>query len=106
MGAAVMLGDGKNYTDVSLYSGKPLPSTLIPIVYAAKASNSTVGDPVHAWDPHRLTPEKVTGKLVLPISMQYLLRSLSATTALISLSAAATWRPLPCPPSSSGAVAQ
>nr|MCH1922822.1 hypothetical protein [Shewanella ferrihydritica] len=38
--AYVSLGNGKNYTGVSLYAGKALPSTPLPIVYAANASNS------------------------------------------------------------------
>ncbi|XP_021306681.1 subtilisin-like protease SBT1.7 [Sorghum bicolor] len=61
--AYVVLGDGKNYTGVSLYSGnKPLPSAPIPIVYAANASNSTAGN---LCMPGTLTPEKVAGKIVL-----------------------------------------
>ncbi|CAD6205820.1 unnamed protein product [Miscanthus lutarioriparius] len=61
--AYVVLGDGKNYTGVSLYSGnKPLPSAPIPIVYAANASNSTAGS---LCMPGTLTPEKVSGKIVV-----------------------------------------
>ena len=44
---------------------------------------------MHAWDPHRLMPEKVVGKFMLPISMQRLLCSLSAAMDLISLSTVA-----------------
>jgi len=60
--AYVALGNGNNYTGVSLYSGKPLPSTLLPIVYAANASNSTAGN---LCMPGTLTPEKVAGKIVV-----------------------------------------
>lgn len=60
--AYVVLGNGKNYTGVSLYAGKPLPSTPIPIVYAANASNSTSGN---LCMPGTLLPEKVSGKIVV-----------------------------------------
>ncbi|CAD6213611.1 unnamed protein product [Miscanthus lutarioriparius] len=61
--AYVVLGDGKNYTGVSLYSGnKPLPSAPIPILYAANASNSTAGN---LCMPGTLMPEKVAGKIVV-----------------------------------------
>jgi subtilisin family serine protease len=60
--AYVALGNGKNYTGVSLYSGKPLPSTALPIIYAANASNSTAGN---LCMPGTLTPEKVAGKIVV-----------------------------------------
>ncbi|URE34150.1 Peptidase inhibitor I9 [Musa troglodytarum] len=33
--ADVLLSNGKNYTGVSLYSGKPLPSSPLPFIYAA-----------------------------------------------------------------------
>ncbi|XP_071709822.1 subtilisin-like protease SBT1.7 [Rutidosis leptorrhynchoides] len=39
--AYVTLGDGKKFSGVSLYSGKPLPSSMIPIVFAGSISNST-----------------------------------------------------------------
>ncbi|OEL35929.1 Subtilisin-like protease SBT1.7 [Dichanthelium oligosanthes] len=60
--AYVVLGNGKNYTGVSLYSGKPLPSTPLPIIYAANASSSTAGN---LCMPGTLTPEKVAGKIVI-----------------------------------------
>jgi subtilisin family serine protease len=62
--AYVSLGNGKNYTGASLYSGKAtLPTTqLLPIVYAANASNSTAGN---LCMPGTLVPEKVAGKIVL-----------------------------------------
>ncbi|KAG1347875.1 putative Subtilisin-like protease SBT1.7 [Cocos nucifera] len=60
--AYVVLGNGKNYTGVSLYSGKPLSSTPLPIVYAGNASNSSSGN---LCMPGTLIPEKVAGKIVL-----------------------------------------
>ncbi|CAN6287554.1 unnamed protein product [Urochloa humidicola] len=61
--AYVSLGNGENYTGVSLYSGKPLPAnTPIPIIYAANASNSTAGN---LCMPGTLSPEKVAGKIVV-----------------------------------------
>ncbi|CAN6310221.1 unnamed protein product [Urochloa humidicola] len=61
--AYVALGNGKNYTGVSLYSGKPLPAnTPLPIIYGANASNSTAGN---LCMPGTLTPEKVAGKIVV-----------------------------------------
>ncbi|KAD3640887.1 hypothetical protein R6Q59_003557 [Mikania micrantha] len=60
--AYVSLGNGKNYSGVSLYRGPTLPDTLLPIVYAGNASNSTSGA---LCMPGTLIPEKVKGKLVL-----------------------------------------
>lgn len=60
--AYVVLGDGKNYTGVSLYSGKLLPLTPIPLVYAGNATNSSNGN---LCMPGTLLPEKVAGKVVL-----------------------------------------
>ncbi|KAF8722091.1 hypothetical protein HU200_022726 [Digitaria exilis] len=60
--AYVSLGNGHNFTGVSLYSGKPLPSTPLPIIYAANASNSTAGNLCMAGT---LSPEKVAGKIVV-----------------------------------------
>ncbi|URE34149.1 Peptidase inhibitor I9 [Musa troglodytarum] len=51
--ADVLLSNGKNYTGVSLYSGKPLPSSPLPFIYAGNATNRT------------LLPDKVAGKIVL-----------------------------------------
>ncbi|XP_062211782.1 subtilisin-like protease SBT1.7 [Phragmites australis] len=60
--AYVVLGNGKNYTGVSLYAGKALPSTPLPIIYAANASNSSAGN---LCMPGTLTPGKVAGKIVV-----------------------------------------
>ncbi|KAI0501500.1 hypothetical protein KFK09_016445 [Dendrobium nobile] len=60
--AYVVLGNGKNYTGVSLYSGKLLSSTPIPLIYAGNATNSSNGN---LCMPGTLVPEKVAGKVVL-----------------------------------------
>ncbi|XP_058069954.1 subtilisin-like protease SBT1.7 [Magnolia sinica] len=60
--AYVRLGNGKNFSGVSLYSGKPLPDTQLPFVYAGNASNMTNGNLCMSGT---LVPEKVAGKIVL-----------------------------------------
>ncbi|XP_073006460.1 subtilisin-like protease SBT1.7 [Typha latifolia] len=60
--AYAVLGNGRNFSGVSLYSGKPLPDTLIPLVYAGNVTNSTNGN---LCMPGTLVPEKVAGKVVL-----------------------------------------
>ncbi|XP_071696253.1 subtilisin-like protease SBT1.7 [Rutidosis leptorrhynchoides] len=60
--AYVSLGNGKNYSGVSLYRGPTLPNQMLPIVYAGNASNSTSGA---LCMPGTLIPEKVKGKIVL-----------------------------------------
>ncbi|KAL5219005.1 hypothetical protein ABZP36_019689 [Zizania latifolia] len=60
--AYVSLGNGKNYTGVSLYAGKALPTAPLPIIYAGNASNSTAGN---ICMPGTLMPEKVAGKIVV-----------------------------------------
>ncbi|XP_039139808.1 subtilisin-like protease SBT1.7 [Dioscorea cayenensis subsp. rotundata] len=60
--AYVSLGNRKNYSGVSLYSGKPLPDSPLPFVYAGNVSNSTNGN---LCMPGTLIPSLVAGKLVL-----------------------------------------
>ncbi|KAL5988155.1 hypothetical protein ACLOJK_035918 [Asimina triloba] len=60
--AYVILGNGKNYSGVSLYSGKPLPDTQLPFVYAGNVSNTTNGNLCMTGS---LPPAKVAGKIVL-----------------------------------------
>lgn len=60
--AYVSLGNGQKYKGVSLYSGKPLPDELVPLVYGSRASNSTSGN---LCIPGSLVPAKVTGKIVI-----------------------------------------
>ncbi|XP_055804956.1 subtilisin-like protease SBT1.7 [Solanum dulcamara] len=60
--AFVSLGDGKNYSGVSLYAGDSLPNKMLPLVYAGNASNATNGNLCMTGI---LIPEKVKGKIVL-----------------------------------------
>ncbi|KAL6993817.1 hypothetical protein U1Q18_011930 [Sarracenia purpurea var. burkii] len=60
--AYVKLGNGFNFSGVSLYAGKPLPTKMLPLVYAGNASNSTNGNLCMMGT---LIPEKVRGKMVL-----------------------------------------
>lgn len=60
--AYVSLGNGMNYSGVSLYKGESLPSKMLPFVYAGNASNSTSGNLCMTGT---LIPEKVRGKIVM-----------------------------------------
>uniref|UniRef100_A0A803PEH3 Subtilisin-like protease SBT1.7 n=1 Tax=Cannabis sativa TaxID=3483 RepID=A0A803PEH3_CANSA len=60
--AYVSLGNGKNFSGVSLYKGNTLPGTLLPFIYAANASNATNGNLCMMGT---LIPEKVAGKIVI-----------------------------------------
>lgn len=60
--AYVSLGDGKNYSGVSLYKGNSFPGTLTQFIYAGNASNATNGNLCMMGT---LAPEKVAGKIVL-----------------------------------------
>ncbi|OVA17070.1 Peptidase S8/S53 domain [Macleaya cordata] len=60
--AYVSLGNGKNFSSVSLYSGKPLPDSLQSFVYAGNASTASNGNLCMMGT---LSPEKVAGKIVL-----------------------------------------
>ncbi|XP_043712319.1 subtilisin-like protease SBT1.7 [Telopea speciosissima] len=60
--AYVMLGNGKNFSGVSLYSGNPLPNSLLPLIYAGNASNAPNGNHCGTGT---LIPSKVAGKIVL-----------------------------------------
>ncbi|KAK7330982.1 hypothetical protein VNO77_25189 [Canavalia gladiata] len=60
--AYVSLGNGLNYSGVSLYRGNALPDSPLPFVYAGNASNATNGNLCLTGT---LTPEKVAGKIVL-----------------------------------------
>jgi subtilisin family serine protease len=59
---SVTLGNGQKFSGVSLYSGKPLADSPLPIVYAGKVSNASIGN---LCMPGTLSPEKVQGKIVL-----------------------------------------
>ncbi|KAG6784467.1 hypothetical protein POTOM_010163 [Populus tomentosa] len=60
--AFVSLGDGKKYSGASLYSGKPLSDSLVPLVYAGNVSNSTSGSLCMIGN---LIPAQVAGKIVI-----------------------------------------
>ncbi|KAA8537833.1 hypothetical protein F0562_027587 [Nyssa sinensis] len=60
--AYVSLGNGNKFTGVSLYSGKPLSDSLVPLVYAGNVSNTTDGN---LCMPDSLVPGKVAGKIVV-----------------------------------------
>ncbi|KAA8522624.1 hypothetical protein F0562_013015 [Nyssa sinensis] len=60
--AFVSLGNGLNYSGVSLYRGELLPSKMLPFVYAGNASNVTNGNLCMMGT---LISEKVSGKIVL-----------------------------------------
>ncbi|XP_047315490.1 subtilisin-like protease SBT1.7 [Impatiens glandulifera] len=60
--AYVSLGNGKNFSGVSLYKGDSLPNKMLPFVYAGNVSSSTNGNLCLMGT---LIPEKVSGKIVL-----------------------------------------
>lgn len=60
--AYVSLGNGKNFSGVSLFRGASLPNKMLSFVYAGNASSATNGN-LCMMDT--LTPEKVAGKIVL-----------------------------------------
>ncbi|CAH8329795.1 unnamed protein product [Eruca vesicaria subsp. sativa] len=60
--ALAILGNGNNYTGVSLFKGVALPAKLLPFVYAGSASNAADGKFCFLGT---LIPEKVKGKIVL-----------------------------------------
>ncbi|XP_050214024.1 subtilisin-like protease SBT1.7 [Mercurialis annua] len=60
--AYVRLGKGKSFSGASLYSGKPLSDSLVPLVYAGNVSNATSG---YLCMTGTLIPTKVAGKIVI-----------------------------------------
>ncbi|GLT65190.1 hypothetical protein SLA2020_376340 [Shorea laevis] len=59
---SVALGNGKKYSGVSLYNGKTISNSMVPIVYAANVSNSSSGNLCLSGT---LIPDKVAGKIVV-----------------------------------------
>ncbi|XP_047310759.1 subtilisin-like protease SBT1.7 [Impatiens glandulifera] len=60
--AYVSLGNGLNFSGVSLYRGDSMLNKLLPVVYAGNVSNSTNGN---LCMTDTLQPEKVSGKIVI-----------------------------------------
>ncbi|XP_022717395.1 subtilisin-like protease SBT1.7 [Durio zibethinus] len=60
--APITLGNDKIYYGVTLYNGKQLSDSMVPLVYAGNASNSSSGSLCMAGS---LIPKKVSGKIVL-----------------------------------------
>ncbi|OIW15625.1 hypothetical protein TanjilG_08201 [Lupinus angustifolius] len=60
--AYVSLGNGKTYTGVSLYAGKPLSDSPLPVVYSGNVSKSSEGE---FCIEDSLIPSEVSGKIVI-----------------------------------------
>ncbi|KAL8124985.1 subtilisin-like protease SBT1.7 [Apium graveolens] len=60
--AFASLGNGLNYSGVSLFKGDSLPDKMLPFVYAGNATTATNGN---LCMPGTLIPDKVKGKIVL-----------------------------------------
>ncbi|KAM7280144.1 hypothetical protein ACFE04_007278 [Oxalis oulophora] len=61
--ADITLGNGKTYSGITLYGGKPLPNNLLPIVYGSDETNSSSG--AITCSPDSLSKTKVAGKIVV-----------------------------------------
>ncbi|GLT40159.1 hypothetical protein SLA2020_143140 [Shorea laevis] len=59
---SVTLGNGEKYSGVSLYNGKTISNSMVPIVYAANVSRSSNDS---FCFPGTLIPAKVVGKIVV-----------------------------------------
>ncbi|XP_021283640.1 subtilisin-like protease SBT1.7 [Herrania umbratica] len=59
---SISLGNGDKYSGVTLYNGKQLPDSLVPLVYGGSVSNSSSGSLCMAGS---LIPEKISGKIVV-----------------------------------------
>ncbi|GLU04152.1 hypothetical protein SLE2022_213140 [Rubroshorea leprosula] len=66
---SVTLGDGKKYSGVSLYNGKTISNSMVPIVYATNVSSSSNNS---FCFPGILILAKVVGKIVLVASAHIL----------------------------------
>ncbi|KAL4334244.1 hypothetical protein GQ457_07G025000 [Hibiscus cannabinus] len=60
--ASITLGNNEKYSGVTLYSGKQLSDSMVPLVYGGNTSNSSGGNLCMTGS---LVPEKVSGKIVL-----------------------------------------
>ncbi|XP_022768675.1 subtilisin-like protease SBT1.7 [Durio zibethinus] len=60
--ASITLGNEDQYSGMTLYNGKQLPHSKVPLVYGGNVSNSSSGNLCMAGS---LIPEKISGKIVL-----------------------------------------
>ncbi|KAK8646670.1 hypothetical protein V6N13_120450 [Hibiscus sabdariffa] len=60
--ASITLGNNEKYSGVTLYSGKQLSDSMVPLVYGGNTSNSSGGNLCMTGS---LVPEKVSGKIVV-----------------------------------------
>ncbi|KAK8988839.1 hypothetical protein V6N11_030213 [Hibiscus sabdariffa] len=60
--ASITLGNNEKYSGVTLYNGKQLSDSMVPLIYGGNASNSSGGNLCMTGS---LVPEKVSGKIVL-----------------------------------------
>ncbi|XWS24143.1 hypothetical protein CRYUN_Cryun28dG0075200 [Craigia yunnanensis] len=60
--ASITLGNNDKYSGVTLYNGKQLSDSMVPLVYGGNASNSSSGSLCMAGS---LIPEKISGKIVV-----------------------------------------
>ncbi|KAH7283837.1 hypothetical protein KP509_34G026100 [Ceratopteris richardii] len=62
--AAVVLGNNASYTGASLYNGKGLGRSQLPLIYAGDAGFSKANESVRLCLPGLLNPARVKGKIV------------------------------------------
>ncbi|GMI91099.1 Subtilisin-like Serine protease 1.7 [Hibiscus trionum] len=60
--ASITLGNNEKYSGVTLYSGKQLSDSMVPLVYGGNTSNSSGGNLCMSGS---LVPEKISGKIVV-----------------------------------------
>uniref|UniRef100_A0A0C9QY01 TSA: Wollemia nobilis Ref_Wollemi_Transcript_102_2799 transcribed RNA sequence n=1 Tax=Wollemia nobilis TaxID=56998 RepID=A0A0C9QY01_9CONI len=63
--AFIRLGNGMNYSGVSLYHGRQVLGTSVPLVYPGANSSSTGGSPMNLCLAGTLDPKTVAGKIVV-----------------------------------------
>ncbi|KAI4337038.1 hypothetical protein L6164_015497 [Bauhinia variegata] len=61
--AYASIGNGKRYKGASLYNGKSLPDSPLPLVYAGNVSNSSSSG--HLCISGSLNPKKIAGRIVI-----------------------------------------
>uniref|UniRef100_A0A0D6QUJ4 Subtilisin-like protease n=1 Tax=Araucaria cunninghamii TaxID=56994 RepID=A0A0D6QUJ4_ARACU len=63
--AYIRLGNGMNYSGVSLYHGRQVLGTSVPLVYPGSNSSSSSGSPMNLCLAGTLDPKTVAGKIVV-----------------------------------------